>query len=138
MQDPVRQHILARIGIQGWQLRRPQLLAGSRDEAAQTGQPDPRPHVDLPTGKLWVRAPALPDTALLHDICQLLGIAPHEVSLLQKMPEQAAPPLLWLTEPDPRWPEALICPLSPDAPYKRALWQQLRQQVPSCQEQGPL
>ena len=35
--------------------------------------------------------------------------------------------VLWLTAPDPRWPDALVCPLKPDGAHKRALWQQCRQ-----------
>ena len=134
MQDPVRQRILARIGIQGWQLRRPQLLAGQESEAATKASLGEA----VPAGKLWVRAPSLPTPALLDDVCQLLGIASHEVSLLPGVPEQATPPLLWLTEPDPRWPQALICALSPDAAGKRALWQQLRQWLAARQENGSL
>lgn len=134
MQDPVRQRILARIGIQGWQLRRPQLLAGKESEAATEASLGDA----LPSGKLWVRAQTLPSPALLDDVCRLLGIAPHEVSLLSGIPEEATPPLLWLTEPDPRWPQALICSLSPDAAGKRALWQQLRQRLPVHQENGAL
>ncbi|MFM4702842.1 DNA polymerase III subunit psi [Aeromonas bivalvium] len=134
MQDPVRQRILARIGIQGWQLRRPQLLAGQESEAASEASLTQAP----PAGKLWVRAQALPAPALLDDVCRLLGIAPHEVSLLPGIPEQATPPLLWLTEPDPDWPQALVCSLSPDAAGKRALWQQLRQRLPAHQAPASL
>lgn len=82
----------------------------------------------MPDGKLWLLAPQLPAQPLLADICQLLGITPEEVSLLGKMPA-GEPPLLWLIEGDPRWPDALICPLAPSAAQKRALWQQLRQRL---------
>jgi hypothetical protein len=43
------------------------------------------------------------------------------------LPAGATSPLLWLTAPDPRWPDALVCPLKPDGAHKRALWQQCRQ-----------
>ena len=129
MQDPVRQSMLARMGIQGWQLRRPALLGG----APEPTEPQPASgkqtqEAVMPDGKLWLLAPQLPAQPLLADICQLLGITPEEVSLLGEMPA-GEPPLLWLTEGDPRWPDALICPLAPTGTQKRALWQQLRQRL---------
>lgn len=126
--DPLRQRILARMGIQCWQLRAPQPQAGATptpESAMPTQAAAP-----LPTGKLWLRAEALPAQSLLADLCQLLGIGTDEVSLLRELPEGATPPLLWLTAADPRWPDALICPLKPDAAHKRALWQQCRQRLP--------
>ncbi len=139
MQDPVRQSMLTRMGIQSWQLRRPALLGVDpapelEQHVAQPGQTAPAVSAPLPTGKLWLLAPRLPVTTLLADICQLLGIAPDEVSLLSELPPaelQAADasPLLWLTEANPERPDALICPLVPSAAQKRALWQQLRQQL---------
>lgn len=130
--DPLRQRILARMGIQSWQLRAP-LQAGGILPAQETAASMPAaiaPTAPLPTGKLWLRAEALPAPSLLADICQLLGIGQDEVSLLDELPEGATPPLLWLTTADPRWPDALICPLRPDAAHKRALWQQCRQRLP--------
>lgn len=139
MQDPVRQSMLTRMGIQSWQLRRPALLGAAtapelEQHVAQPGQTAPAVSAPLPTGKLWLLAPRLPVTTLLADICQLLGIAPDEVSLLSELPPaelQAADasPLLWLTEANPERPDALICPLVPSAAQKRALWQQLRQHL---------
>lgn len=134
--DPLRQRILARMGIQSWQLRAP-LQAGGilpAQDAVTPAQADAAPAQEtaasMPTGKLWLRAEALPAPSLLADICQLLGIGQDEVSLLGELPEGATPPLLWLTAADPRWPDALICPLRPDAAHKRALWQQCRQRLP--------
>lgn len=139
MQDPVRQSMLTRMGIQSWQLRRPALLGAATApelelHAAQPGQTAPAISAPLPTGKLWLLAPRLPVTTLLADICQLLGMTPDEVSLLSELPPvelQTADtsPLLWLTEANPERPDALICPLVPSAAQKRALWQQLRQHL---------
>lgn len=133
MQDPVRQTMLARMGIQGWQLRRP-ALPGTEPvhEAAHNPVRPQATAAPLPTGKLWLLAPGLPAETLLADICQLLGITPDEVSLLGELPPAElqkgdASPLLWLTQTNPERPDALICPLAPDAAQKRALWQQLRQ-----------
>lgn len=144
--DPLRQRILARMGIQSWQLRAPlqaggilpaldavtpaQADAAPAQEIAASMPAAIAPTAPLPTGKLWLRAEALPAPSLLADICQLLGIGQDEVSLLGELPEGATPPLLWLTAADPRWPDALICPLRPDAAHKRALWQQCRQRLP--------
>lgn len=134
MQDPVRQSMLTRMGIQSWQLRRPALLGeGPAPEHEQhTGQTTPASSAPLPSGKLWLLAPRLPPTALLADICQLLGVTPDEVSLLSELPPADQPladqpPMLWLTDANPARPDALICPLAPSAAQKRALWQQLRQ-----------
>ncbi|MGL5524185.1 MAG: DNA polymerase III subunit psi [Aeromonas veronii] len=141
MQDPVRQSMLARMGIQSWQLRRPALLGADlapelelEQNATQPGQTAPATSTPQPSGKLWLLAPQLPATTLLADICQLLGMTPDEVSLLSELPPadlQAADasPLLWLTEANPARPDALICPLAPSAAQKRALWQQLRQHL---------
>ncbi|ATL94878.1 hypothetical protein CK911_20210 [Aeromonas sp. CU5] len=139
MQDPVRQSMLTRMGIQSWQLRRPALLGAAtapelEQHVAQPGQTAPAINAPLPTGKLWLLAPRLPVNTLLADICQLLGMTPDEVSLLSELPPaelQAADasPLLWLTEANPERPDALICPLAPSAAQKRALWQQLRQHL---------
>lgn len=139
MQDPVRQSMLTRMGIQSWQLRRPALLGAAtapelEQHVAQPGQTAPAISAPLPTGKLWLLAPRLPVTTLLADICQLLGMTPDEVSLLSELPPvelQTADtsPLLWLTEANPERPDALICPLVPSAAQKRALWQQLRQHL---------
>ena len=139
MQDPVRQSMLARMGIQRWQLRRPVLLgaesvADPAENTQKSAQMPPDSRVPQPTGKLWLLAPQLPATALLADICQLLGIAPDEVSLLGELPPADTPPtghppLLWLTEANPERPDALICPLAPGAAQKRALWHQLRQHL---------
>lgn len=139
MQDPVRQSMLTRMGIQSWQLRRPALLGAAtapelEQHAAQPSQTASAISAPLPTGKLWLLAPRLPVTTLLADICQLLGMTPDEVSLLSELPPaelQAADasPLLWLTEANPERPDALICPLVPSAAQKRALWQQLRQHL---------
>lgn len=139
MQDPVRQSMLARMGIQSWQLRRPALLgAAPAPELAQDvtkqSHTAPATSAPLPSGKLWLLAPQLPATTLLADICQLLGMTPDEVSLLSELPPAdlqtaGAAPLLWLTEANPERPNALICPLTPSAAQKRALWQQLRQHL---------
>lgn len=125
--DPLRQRILVRMGIQSWQLRAPLQTGG---EPAQATADNVVPAPVLPAGKLWLLAPTLPAPTLLADICSLLGIGPDEVSLLGELPEGANPPLLWLTRADPRWPDALVCPLNPDAAHKRALWQQCRQRLP--------
>jgi len=137
--DPLRQRILARMGIPLWQLRA-RGLPGKPAQAAATPHPQvaltaedaapPRQPVAVPTGKLWLQAEALPAPSLLGDICQWLGIGTDEVSLLGELPEGMTPPLLWLTAPDPRWPHALVCPLKPSAAHKRALWQQCRQRQP--------
>ena len=137
--DPLRQRILARMGIPLWQLRA-RGLPGKPAEAAATPHPQvaltaedaatPRQPLAVPTGKLWLQAEALPAPSLLGDICQWLGIGTDEVSLLGELPEGMTPPLLWLTAPDPRWPHALVCPLKPSAAHKRALWQQCRQRQP--------
>lgn len=139
MQDPVRQSMLARMGIQSWQLRRPALLGAApapelAQDAVQPDQTAPATRAPLPSGKLWLLAPQLPATTLLADICQLLGMTPDEVSLLSELPPAdlqtaGASPLLWLTEANPERPDALICPLAPSAAQKRALWQQLRQHL---------
>ena len=128
--DPLRQRILARMGIQGWQLRVPTLLGGEHGPAQQDNAARTPTVAKMPKGKLWLLAPGLPAPALLADICRLLGIGTVEVSLLDDLPEGLTPPLLWLTAADPRWPGALVCPLTPDAAQKRALWQQLRQRLP--------
>lgn len=132
MQDPLRQNMLARMGIQCWQLRRPALLGTAPDHNDPVTVAIPTGKGSWPDGKLWLLAPQLPAQPLLGDLCQLLGIAPDEVTLLKALPTTAMPatdqsPLLWLTQADPRWPDALICPLTPSAAQKRALWQQLRQ-----------
>ncbi|MCX4045137.1 DNA polymerase III subunit psi [Aeromonas veronii] len=139
MQDPVRQSMLARMGIQSWQLRRPALLRADlvpelAQDAVQPDQTAPATRAPLPSGKLWLLAPQLPATTLLADICQLLGMTPDEVSLLSELPPTdlqtaGASPLLWLTEANPERPDALICPLAPSAAQKRALWQQLRRHL---------
>lgn len=139
MQDPVRQSMLARMGIQSWQLRRPALLGADlvpelAQDAVQPDQTAPATRAPLPSGKLWLLAPQLPATTLLADICQLLGMTPDEVSLLSELPpadlqSAGASPLLWLTEANSERPNALICPLTPSAAQKRALWQQLRQHL---------
>ncbi|MFL9598126.1 DNA polymerase III subunit psi [Aeromonas veronii] len=139
MQDPVRQSMLARMGIQSWQLRRPALLGADlapelAQDAVQPDQTAPATSAPLPSGKLWLLAPQLPATTLLADICQLLGMTPDEVSLLSELPPAdlqtaGASPLLWLTEANSERPNALICPLTPSAAQKRALWQQLRQHL---------
>lgn len=123
--DPLRQRILARMGIPLWQLRAQGLPGKPAEDAATPHQP-----LAVPTGKLWLQAEALPAPSLLGDICQWLGIGTDEVSLLGELPEGMTPPLLWLTAPDPRWPHALVCPLKPSAAHKRALWQQCRQRQP--------
>lgn len=151
--DPLRQRILARMGISLWQLRarglpdqpadatatrQPPVTPAAAD-AATPRQPvtpaaedaaTPHQPVAVPTGKLWLQAEALPAPSLLGDICQWLGIGTDEVSLLGELPEGVTPPLLWLTAPDPRWPHALVCPLKPGPAHKRALWQQCRQRQP--------
>ncbi|WP_421190309.1 hypothetical protein [Aeromonas sanarellii] len=136
--DPLRQRILARMGITLWQ-QRGQALPG------QT--PAPMPETEptqaeighspvaaaLPPGRLWLQADTLPAPALLGDLCQWLGIGTDEVSLLARipeLPEGTPPPLIWLTAPDARWPDALVCPLKPDGAHKRALWQQCRHRQP--------
>ena len=48
---------------------------------------------------------------------------------MPSLPAGPLRPLLWLTAPDPRWPDALVCPLKPDGAHKRALWQQCRQRA---------
>ncbi|MGL5812202.1 MAG: hypothetical protein ACRCYW_02550 [Aeromonas sp.] len=135
--DPLRQRILTRMGIQSWQLRAPALLGGTKgaEDAASLAahQPDvalDTPAVPIPSGKLWLLAEALPSPALLGDLCRLLGLEAKDVSLIGALPEGVTPPLLWLTAPDPRWPDALVCPIKPDAAHKRALWQQCRQRLP--------
>lgn len=136
MQDPVRQSMLARMGIQSWQLRRPALLGAdpASEPEQHADQTAPATGAPLPGGKLWLLAPRLPASPLLADICQLLGITPEEVSLLGELPPADIAtaqdsPLLWLTEANPERPDALICPLTPSAAQKRALWQQLRQHL---------
>ncbi|WP_324043448.1 DNA polymerase III subunit psi [Aeromonas dhakensis] len=131
----LRQHLLARMGIPSWQLRRPALLAGHQAAPAPANEPQanqqeavPAPAVpsEPPSGKLWILASRLPAPGLLADLCQLLGIGSDEVSLLSSLPAGHTPPLLWLEAADPAWPEALICPLTPSPAQKRALWQQLK------------
>ncbi|MGY3874105.1 DNA polymerase III subunit psi [Aeromonas dhakensis] len=131
----LRQHLLARMGIPSWQLRRPALLAGHQAAPAPANEPQanlqeaaPAPAVpsEPPSGKLWLLASRLPAPGLLADLCQLLGIGSDEVSLLSSLPAGHTPPLLWLEAADPAWPEALICPLTPSPAQKRALWQQLK------------
>ncbi|HDX8597029.1 TPA: DNA polymerase III subunit psi [Aeromonas dhakensis] len=131
----LRQHLLARMGIPSWQLRRPALLAGHQAASAPANEPQanqqeavPAPAVpsEPPSGKLWILASRLPAPGLLADLCQLLGIGSDEVSLLSSLPAGHTPPLLWLEAADPAWPEALICPLTPSPAQKRALWQQLK------------
>lgn len=131
----LRQHLLARMGIPNWQLRRPALLAGHQAAPAPANEPQanqqeavPAPAVpsEPPSGKLWILASRLPAPGLLADLCQLLGIGSDEVSLLSSLPAGHTPPLLWLEAADPAWPEALICPLTPNPAQKRALWQQLK------------
>ncbi|WP_042051404.1 DNA polymerase III subunit psi [Aeromonas dhakensis] len=127
----LRQHLLARMGIPSWQLRRPALLAGHQAAPApanepQANQQEAAPAPAVPSGKLWILASRLPAPGLLADLCQLLGIGSDEVSLLSSLPAGHTPPLLWLEAADPAWPEALICPLTPSPAQKRALWQQLK------------
>ncbi|WP_324007773.1 DNA polymerase III subunit psi [Aeromonas dhakensis] len=131
----LRQHLLARMGIPSWQLRRPALLAGHQAAPAPANEPQanlqeaaPAPAVpsEPPSGKLWILASRQPAPGLLADLCQLLGIGSDEVSLLSSLPAGHTPPLLWLEAADPAWPEALICPLTPSPAQKRALWQQLK------------
>ncbi|MDX7832543.1 MULTISPECIES: DNA polymerase III subunit psi [Aeromonas] len=131
----LRQHLLARMGIPNWQLRRPALLAGYQAAPApanetqanqQEAAPAPAVPSEPPSGKLWILASRLPAPGLLADLCQLLGIGSDEVSLLSSLPAGHTPPLLWLEAADPAWPEALICPLPPSPAQKRALWQQLK------------
>lgn len=131
----LRQHLLARMGIPSWQLRRPALLAGHQAAPAPANEPQanlqeaaPAPAVpsEPPSGKLWILASRLPAPGLLADLCQLLGIGSNEVSLLSSLPAGHTPPLLWLEAADPAWPEALICPLTPSPAQKRALWLQLK------------
>lgn len=135
MTDPVRQSMLARMGIQSWQLRRPAMLGvapAEEAEVASTESPQEAiPQAPRPAGKLWLLAQALPAATMLEDICQLLAIRTDEVTLLSTPPEahwlqQEPSPLLWLTEADSRWPDALVCPLAPGSAEKRALWQQLQ------------
>lgn len=127
----LRQHLLARMGIPSWQLRRPALLAGHQLASAPANEipaseQEAASASAVPSGKLWILASRLPAPGLLTDLCQLLGIGSDEVSLLSSLPVGHTPPLLWLEEPDPAWPEALICPLAPSPAQKRALWQQLK------------
>lgn len=131
----LRQHLLARMDIPSWQLRRPALLAGHQAAPAPANEPQanlqeaaPAPAVpsEPPSGKLWILASRLPAPGLLADLCQLLGIGSDEVSLLSSLPAGHTPPLLWLEAADPAWPEALICPLTPSPAQKRALWLQLK------------
>ncbi|HDX8438406.1 TPA: DNA polymerase III subunit psi, partial [Aeromonas dhakensis] len=84
----LRQHLLARMGIPSWQLRRPALLAGHQAAPAPANEPQanlqeatPVPS-EPPSGKLWILASRLPAPGLLADLCQLLGIGSDEVSLL--------------------------------------------------------
>ncbi|WP_281706359.1 DNA polymerase III subunit psi [Aeromonas taiwanensis] len=136
--DPLRQRILARMGIAVWQLRG-QALPGQTPAPMQEAEPTQAEighspvAAALPPGKLWLQADALPSPSLLGDICRWLGLGTDEVSLLARipaLPEGTTPPLIWLTAPDARWPDALICPLAPDAAHKRALWQQCRHRQP--------
>ncbi|MCV3277603.1 DNA polymerase III subunit psi [Aeromonas hydrophila] len=131
----LRQHLLARMGIPSWQLRRPALLAGHQvaptpaneiPASEQAAAPASAVPSEPPSGKLWILASRLPAPGLLADLCQLLGIGSDEVSLLSSLPVGHTPPLLWLEAADPAWPEALICPLAPSPAQKRALWQQLK------------
>lgn len=131
----LRQHLLARMGIPSWQLRRPALLAGHQAAPAPTNEtqanqqeavPAPAVPSEPPSGKLWILASRLPAPGLLADLCQLLGIGSDEVSLLSSLPAGHTPPQLWLEAADPAWPEALICPLTPSPAQKRALWLQLK------------
>ncbi|MBL0533445.1 DNA polymerase III subunit psi [Aeromonas dhakensis] len=131
----LRQHLLARMGIPSWQLRRPALLAGYQATPVPANEPQanqqeaaPAPAVpsEPPSGKLWILASRLPAPGLLADLCQLLSIGSDEVSLLSSLPVGRTPPLLWLEAADPAWPEALICPLAPSPAQKRVLWQQLK------------
>ena len=136
--DPLRQRILARMGIAVWQLRG-QALPGQTPDPMQETEPTqaetghPPVAAALPPGRLWLQADALPAPSLLGDICRWLGLGTDEVSLIARipaLPEGTTPPLIWLTAPDARWPDALICPLAPDAAHKRALWQQCRHRQP--------
>ena len=85
--DPLRQRILARMGIPLWQ-QRGRLLAGgtSPDGAAQPANTPadevlaPQETAPLPTGKLWLLAETLPAPSLLGDICRWLGLGTDEVS----------------------------------------------------------
>lgn len=130
--DLMRQTLLARMGIQSWQLRRPALLGAQAAPAEATPARDvsvaqAQPVLDTPpAGKLWILAPRLPAPTLLADLCQLLGIGVDEVTLLTTLPAGHRPPQLWLERADPAWPDALVCPLTPTPAQKRALWQQLR------------
>ncbi|WP_349919481.1 DNA polymerase III subunit psi [Aeromonas veronii] len=132
--DPLRQRILTRMGIQSWQLRAPALLGETKGPEDTPHQPDDivldTVAVPAPSGKLWLLADTLPVPALLGDLCQLLGLDVKDVSLIAALPDGLTPPLLWLTAPDARWPDALVCPIKPDAAHKRALWQQCRQHLP--------
>ncbi|MGS3140439.1 hypothetical protein ACB316_19860 [Aeromonas sanarellii] len=137
--DPLRQRILARMGITLWQQRGqalPGQAAGATPVTAERPAQDTKnghPAPSLPTGRLWLQADTLPAPALLGDLCQWLGIGTDEVSLLTRipeLPEGTPPPLIWLTAPDARWPDALVCPLKPDGAHKRALWQQCRHRQP--------
>lgn len=136
--DPLRQRILARMGITLWQ-QRGQALPGQAAGATPVTEPTQAEighspvAAALPPGRLWLQADTLPSPALLGDLCQWLGIGTDEVSLLARipeLPEGTPPPLIWLTAPDARWPDALVCPLKPDGAHKRALWQQCRHRQP--------
>ncbi|HEG4446758.1 TPA: DNA polymerase III subunit psi [Aeromonas hydrophila] len=127
----LRQHLLARMGIPSWQLRRPALLAGHQVAPAPANEipaseQEAAPASAVPSGKLWILASRLPAPGLLADLCQLLGIGSDEVSLLSSLPVGHTPSLLWLEAADPAWPDALVCPLTPTPAQKRALWQQLK------------
>lgn len=127
MTDPLRQSLLARMGIASWQLRTPAQLAAVKDSLTE---PTQTPSTAAPDGKLWLVADALPAPRLLSDICTLLAITPEQVRRFNEPPSPKAPwaksTLLWLTAADPRWPAALVCPINPNGQQKRALWQQLQ------------
>ncbi|MEW7865804.1 DNA polymerase III subunit psi [Aeromonas diversa] len=116
----LRAALLSRMGIPTWQLRHPL-------PASPAGESSPVDAAGPDAQGLWLIAARLPAQSLLEDLCAVLEISPSEVALLPPGPLPAGQPRwLWLTQPDPARPGALICPLNPTAAEKRALWQQIR------------
>jgi DNA polymerase-3 subunit psi len=98
--DPLRQRILARMGIPLWQQRgrlpggrhQPRRRRAAGKHARRRGA-GPAGDCPLPTGKLWLLAETLPAPSLLGDICRWLGLGTDEVSLLSEMPSCPRGPL---------------------------------------------
>ena len=99
--DPLRQRILARMGItpgnreaDSW--REAPAPTAPRAQPANTPADEvlaPQETAPLPTGKLWLLAETLPAPYLLGDICRWLGLGTGRGLLLSEMPSRPAGPL---------------------------------------------